>query len=82
MISSDYHPLTDGKVERAHCTIEQAFRCMLAEYSLPPDDWCKVVGTLELGLYFDNSESTGKPLALGAFGELPHLPVDVLVDVG
>ena len=55
---------------------------MLAEYSLPPDDWCKVVGTLELGLNFDNSESTGKPLALGAFGELPHLPVDVLVGVG
>ena len=55
---------------------------MLAEHSLPPDDWCKVVGTLELALNSANAESTGKPLALGPFGELPRLPVDVLVGVG
>ena len=55
---------------------------MLAEHSLPPDDWCKVVGTLELELDSANAESTGKLTALGAFGELPGLPVDVLVGAG
>ena len=79
MFSSRYHPRTDGKEERAHRTIEQAIRCMLAEHSLPPDDWCKVVGTLELGLNYANTESTGKPPALGAFRELPRLHIDVLV---
>ena len=79
---SAYHPQTDGKAERAHRTIEQAIRCMLAEHSLPPDDWCKVVGTLELGLNSANAEITGKRPALGAFGELPRLPVDVLVGAG
>ena len=28
------------------------------------------------------AESTGKPPALGAFGELPRLPVDVIVGAG
>ena len=55
---------------------------MLAEQSLPRDDWCKVVGTLELDLNSANAESTGTPPALGAFGELPRLPVDVLVGAG
>ena len=55
---------------------------MLTEYSLPPDDWCKAVGTLELGLNFANTESTGRPPALGAFGELPRLSVDVIVGGG
>ena len=55
---------------------------MLAEYSLPPDDWCKLAGTLELGLNFANAESTGKPSPLEAFGELPSLPVDMLVGAG
>ena len=82
VFSSTYHPQTDGKTERAHCTIEQAIRCMLAEHSLPPDDWCKVVRTLELGLNSANAESTGTPPALGAFGELSRLPVDVLVGDG
>ena len=31
VFSSAYHPQTDGKAERAHRTIEQAIRCMLAE---------------------------------------------------
>ena len=55
---------------------------MLAEHSLPPDDWCKIVGILELGLDSANTESTGKPRAFGAFGELPRLPVDVIVGAG
>ena len=54
----------------------------MAEHSLSPDDWCKVVGTLELGLNSANAEGTGKPPALGAFGKLPRLPVDVLVGAG
>ena len=82
MISSAYHSQIDLKAERAHHTIEQAIRCMLAEHSLPPDDSCKVVETLELGLNFANAESTGKPPALGAFRGLPRLPVDVIVGAG
>ena len=82
VFSSACHLQTDRKVERAHRTVEQAIRCMSVEHSLPPDDWCKVVGILELGLNAANAESTGKPPALGAFGELPRLPVDVLVGAG
>ena len=82
MFASAYHPQTDGKAERAYHTIEQAIRCMLAEHSLPPDDYCKVAGTLDLGLNSANAESTSKPPAVGACGELPHLPVDVLVSAG
>ena len=52
---------------------------MLAERSLPPEAWCGVIGALELGLNTAVAESTGKPAALGAFGELPRLPVDVVV---
>ena len=72
----------DGKVERAHRTIKQVIRCMLAEHSLPPDDWCKFVGAMELDLNAANVESIGKPPALGAFGEILSLPVDVLVGAG
>ena len=79
MFSFAYYPQTDGKAERAHRTTEQAIRCMLADYSLAPDDWRKVVGTLELGLNSANAENTGRPPALEAFGKLPRLPVDVLV---
>ena len=52
---------------------------MLAERSLPPEAWCGVIGALELGLNTAVAESTGKPPSLGAFGELPRLPVDVFV---
>ena len=50
---------------------------MLAERSLPPQAWCGVIGALELGLNTVVAESTGKPPALGAFGELPRRPVVV-----
>ena len=43
---------------------------MLAEHSLPPEAWCGVIGALELRLNTAVAESTGKPPALGAFGEL------------
>ena len=52
---------------------------MLAEHSLPPEAWCGVIGALELGLNTAVAESTGNPPALGAFGELPKLPFDVVV---
>ena len=41
-----------------------------------------MIGALELGLNTAVAESTGKPRALGAFGELPRLPVDVVVGAG
>ena len=52
---------------------------MLAERSLPPEAWCEVVGALELGLNTAVSDSTGKPPALVALGEMPCLPVDLIV---
>ena len=52
---------------------------MLAERSLPPEAWCEVVGALELGLNTTVSDSTGKPPGLVALGEMPHLPVDLIV---
>ena len=55
---------------------------MLGERSLPPEAWCGVIGALESGLKTAVAESTGKPPALGAFGELPRLPVDVIVGAG
>ena len=41
-----------------------------------------MIGALELGLNTVIAESTGKPPALGAFGELPRLPVDMVVGAG
>ena len=58
MISSTYHSQMDGTAERAHLTIEQAIRCILAERSLPPEAWCEVAEALELGLNTAVSEST------------------------
>ena len=52
---------------------------MLAERSLPPEAWCEVVGALELGLNTAVSDSTGKPPALVALGEMARLPVDLIV---
>ena len=52
---------------------------MLAERSLPPEAWCEVVGALELGLNTAVSDSTGKPPALVPLGEMPRLPVDLIV---
>ena len=63
----------------AHRIIEQAIRCMLAEHSLPSEACCEVVGALELGLNTAVSDSTGKPSALVTLGEMPRLPVDLLV---
>ena len=55
---------------------------MLAERSLPPEAWCGVIGALELGLNSATAESTGKPPALVALGELPKLPLDLVVGAG
>ena len=55
---------------------------MLAKRNLPPEAWCRVIGALELGLNTAVAETTGKPPAVGAFGELPRLPVDVIVGAG
>ena len=52
---------------------------MLAERSLPPEAWCEVVGALELGLNTAASDSTAKSPALEALGEMPRLPVDLIV---
>ena len=52
---------------------------MLAERSLPPEAWCEVVGALELGLNTAVSDSTGMPPSLVALGEMPRLPVDLIV---
>ena len=52
---------------------------MLAERSLPPEAWCEVVGALELGLNTAVSDSTGEPAALVALGEMPRLPMDLIV---
>ena len=52
------------------------------ERSLPPEAWCRVIGALELGLNTAVAESNGKLPALGAFGELPRLLVDVVVGAG
>ena len=52
---------------------------MLAERSLPPEAWCEVVGALELALNAAVSDNTGKPPALVALGEMPCLPVDLIV---
>ena len=41
-----------------------------------------MIGVPELGLNTAVAESTGKLPALGAFGELPRLPVDVVVGAG
>ena len=41
-----------------------------------------MIGALELGLNTAVAESTGKLPALGAFGELPRLPVGVFVGAG
>ena len=51
----------------------------MAERSLPPEAWCEVVGALELGLNTAVSDSTGKLPALVALGEMPRLPVDLIV---
>ena len=52
---------------------------MLAEHSLPAEAWCEVVGALELGLNTAVSDSAGKPPALLALGEMPRLPLDLIV---
>ena len=52
---------------------------MLDERSLPPEAWGEVVGALELGLNAAVSDSTWKPPALVALGEMPRLPVDLIV---
>ena len=52
---------------------------MLAERLLPPEARCEVVGALELGFNTAVSNSTGKPPALVALGEMPCLSVDLIV---
>ena len=52
---------------------------MLPERSLPPEAWCEVGGALELGLNTAVADNTGKLAALVALGEIPRLPVDLIV---
>ena len=40
-----------------------------------------MAGSLELGLNTAVSDSTGKLPALVALGEMPHLPVDLIVGI-
>ena len=52
---------------------------MLAQRSLPPKACGEVAGALERGLNTAVSDSTGNPPALVALGEMPSLPVDLIV---
>ena len=76
-----YFPLstTPKWMARRKEHIEQVITCMLADPSLLPEAWCEVVGALELGLDTAVSDSTGKPPAPVALGEMQRLPVDLIV---
>ena len=54
---------------------------MLSKCSLPPEAWCEVVGALKLGLNTAVLYSTGEQPTLVAEGEMPRLPVDLIVGI-
>ena len=79
VFSSAYHPQTDGQTERAHRTLEQALRCLLAEHSRPQSDWCELLGLVEFGINSTVAASTGKAPAELVYGECPKSPLDAIV---
>ena len=79
LASSAHHPYMDGQTERVHRTLEQTLRCVLSG-RLAESEWADVVGVVELSINTTVSSATGEvPLKLD-LGELPHMPVDVVVD--
>ena len=67
-------------MERQHKTLEQALRCLLAEWSLPETEWCRLLYHIEFAINSTIAESIGRsPFGL-VYGEQVRLPVDAIVD--
>ena len=60
MFSSAYHPQTEGRTERMHCTIEYAICCLLFERNLSEDMWCELLGFIEFTINCAVAEGTGQ----------------------
>ena len=70
----------DGQTERVHRTLEQTLRCVLSDRRLAESEWADVVGVIELSINTTVASATGEvPLKLD-LGEVPRMPVDVVVD--
>ena len=67
-------------MERSHRTLEQALRCLLAEYSLPETEWCNLLYHVEFAINSKIAESIGHSLFELVYGEQVRLPVDVIVE--
>ena len=81
VLSSAYHPQTDGQTERTHRTLEQALMCLLVERSRPESDWCELLGVVEFGINSTVAASTGKSPAELVYGETLRAPLDAVVGV-
>ena len=55
-------------MERAHRTLEQVIRCLLAERQLPQDRWSELLPLVELTCNTSVSDSTGKTPSELVFG--------------
>ena len=70
----------DGYTERVHQTLEQTLQCILSNWRLAESEWADVVGVIELSINTTVASTTGEvPLKLD-LGEVPSMPVDLVVD--
>ena len=59
--------------------MEQALRCLLAEYSLPETEWCKLLCQVEFAINSTIADSIGHSLFELVYGEQVRLPADAIV---
>ncbi|MBW0559918.1 hypothetical protein O181_099633 [Austropuccinia psidii MF-1] len=84
LLSTAYHPQTDGLVERMIQTLEEMIRRFCAyglEFKYPDPfthDWCTLIPALELAYKTSIHASTGKTPAMLEKGWNPKLLVDTL----
>jgi transposase InsO family protein/uncharacterized protein YjiS (DUF1127 family) len=76
-MSTAYHPQSDGQTERQNRVLEEALRAYVSPLH---DDWDEHLAVLEFANNSSVSVSTGKiPFELN-YGEIPRMPIDMVID--
>ena len=75
LMSTAFHPQTDGQTERMHRTLAQVLRALL--FNEQPELWAEKLPYVELAVNSATNATTSKPAFELLYGNNVTLPIDI-----